>query len=85
MSKAYTAASFSEELAAFLASRPTRAQMLAYRPSQHAQERARALLERQNEGPLSHEEQQELEEFAHAERLIRLIKAMVRSPQTSRK
>ena len=71
--------SFASEFAEFLASQPTRQDLLAYRPSQHWQRRAGELLQKQNEGAISREEKQELEEFAHAERLIRLIKARLRS------
>ena len=77
MPKTYTAASFTHEFAKFLASRPTWAQMLAFRPSERAQRRARKLLEKQDQGVTSYDEEQELSEFAHAERLIRLIKALV--------
>jgi hypothetical protein len=75
MAKARNTTSFTGELAEFLASRPTREELLSYRPSQHWQRRASELLQKQNEGEISREEEQELEEYAHTERLIRLIKA----------
>jgi hypothetical protein len=53
--------------------------MLAFRPSEGAQQHARTLLQQQNEGTISREEQQELDELAHAERLVRLIKALLHS------
>jgi hypothetical protein len=75
MARLKTPPRFTEELAAFLASRPTREQLLDYRPSEAVQRRARELLQKQNDGDLSYEERQELDEFAYAERLIRLVKA----------
>jgi hypothetical protein len=81
MGKARNTTSFISELAEFLASRPTREQLLVYRPSQHWQRRASNLLQKQNEGTISPEERQELEEFAHAERLIRLIKSRLHASQ----
>jgi len=78
MAKQQTTTSFTEELAAFFASRPTRQQLLAYRPSRGVQRRAAELLLKQNEGEVSYEEAQELDEFAHAERLMRLLKAQLR-------
>lgn len=80
MPQTYSAARFAQEFARFLASRPTRAQMLAFRPSERAQRRARVLLHKQNQGAISYAEEQELGEFAHAERLIRLIKSSLHSP-----
>ena len=75
---------FTQELAAFLVSRPTRAQWLAFRPSDDTQARARELLQKQNEGLLSPEERQELDAFAHAERLLRLVKARLRAGVSTR-
>ena len=37
------------------------------------------LLQKQNDGEISYDERQELEEFTHAERLMRLIKAKLRT------
>jgi hypothetical protein len=70
---------FVHELAEFLASSPTAERLLDYRPSKRAQRRAEELLLKQNEGVVSREERQELDEFAHAERLLRLIKAKLRA------
>jgi hypothetical protein len=79
MPKVYTAERFTQEFARFLSSRPTKEEMLAYRPSERAQRRARILLQKQNAGGISYEEEQELSEFAHVERLIRLIKSSLRA------
>jgi hypothetical protein len=78
--KTYKATSFTEDFAKFLASRPPNEDMLAYRPPLQAQKRAQQLLRKQNDGDISYEEEQELGEFAHAERLIRLIKALFLNP-----
>ncbi len=69
-----------DELSTFLASTPTREQLLAFRPSEGLQQRARELLDKSAEGNLSSEERRDLDEFAHAERLMRLVKARLRQP-----
>jgi hypothetical protein len=74
---------FVQELAEFLSSQPSRQKLLAYRPSKSIQQRARQLLLKQNEGDISYSELQELEEFAVAERLVRLIKARLRSARST--
>jgi hypothetical protein len=78
MAKNRTTASFVEELAVFLASQPTREELLKYHPSPPVARRAEQLLQKQNDGRISPDELQELEELAHAERLMRLIKARLR-------
>jgi hypothetical protein len=70
-----------DELAQFLASAPSREQLLEYRPSTDVQDWARELLDKQNEGTISQEEQQELNQFEHFERLMRLVKARLRLAQ----
>ena len=67
-----------KELADFLASQPNRLQILKYRPSTTVQQRASELLLKQNEGEISSEERRELDQFAFAEVLMRLIKAKLR-------
>jgi len=79
MPRTKTRTTFGAELASFLARRPTREQLLDYRPSMTFQRRAELLLQKQSDGGISFDERQELEEFAHAERLMRLIKAKLRS------
>jgi hypothetical protein len=78
MVKKRSPASFVEELAEFLASQPTRDELLNFHPSPRAQERAEELLQKQNEGQSSPDEREELEELAYAERLMRLVKARLR-------
>lgn len=70
--------SYLQELASFLASSPSRQELVNYHPSKSVQRRASQLLGKKNEGKISYEEEQELEEFAHAERLMRLIKVRLR-------
>ncbi len=69
----------SEEIADFLASCPSREQLLSYRPSTRTQHRARLLLERSKGGLLTADEQRELDQFEHAETLMRMVKARLRS------
>jgi hypothetical protein len=83
MARARTAtSSFAQELAEFIASRPTREEFLAFHPSEGVQRHAAKLLQKQNDGEVSYEERQELEEFTYTERLIRLIKARLRADRT---
>jgi hypothetical protein len=73
-----------EEIAAFLASRPSREQLLSYHPPRHVQERARELLEKSKTGRITADEQWELDQFEHAEMLMQLIKARVRAEKVVR-
>jgi hypothetical protein len=83
MGKKRLTASFVEELAKFLASQPTRDELLNFHPSPAVEERVEELLRKQNDGRASPEEQLELEELAHSERLVRLIKAQLRGKRVS--
>lgn len=67
-----------EELADLLASSPSPDQLLSFRPSEAVQQRARELLAKQNDGSVDRQEQHELDQFAQAELLVRLIKARVK-------
>jgi hypothetical protein len=68
-----------EEIAEFLASGPSPEEILAFRPSEVLQTRARELLLKKNEGSVSWEEERELDEFEQIERFMRLMKAKVRT------
>lgn len=68
-----------EEIAAFLASGPSREEILEFRPSEAVQQRARELLDKQQAHSLSWEEERELEQFQNAELLMRLTKAKLRA------
>jgi hypothetical protein len=76
--------SFLAELAEFFASRPSREELLNYRPPQAVQDRAEELLDKQSDGAISREERRELDEFAYVEDLMRLVKARVRCRQGKR-
>lgn len=58
----------------FLASDPSPEQITAFRPIPEAQERLRLLLTRRQEGQLTELEARELEEFAHIEHLMVMIR-----------
>ena len=64
-----------EEIAEFLATFPSREQVLAFRPSPETQERARDLLRKSSAGELTDEEHEELEDFGRAEVFVRMLKA----------
>ena len=83
MATAQDEPSLLDEIADFLASSPTPDQLLSYHPSERIQERARKLLAKFKEGRLSDVEQRELDQFQHAEILIRLVKARVRDKKAS--
>lgn len=68
-----------EEVAEFLATRPTKEELLAYRPSTAAQERLSALLSRAKNEELTADENTELDQFEQVELLMRLVKARLRS------
>jgi hypothetical protein len=68
-----------EEIAVFFASFPTPEQILAYRPSSRASKRLDALLSRFKRDRLTPEEERELDAFEHAEMLVQLVKARVRT------
>ena len=73
-----------EEIANFLATCPSREQLLSYHPPVAVQERAQELLEKAKSGRITADEQWELDQFEHAEMLVQLIKARVRSEKVVR-
>jgi hypothetical protein len=74
-----------EEVAEFLASFPTREELLAYHPSARAVERFNALLAKSKAGSVSAEEEWELDQFEHIEMLIQSVKARLRSAKPVRR
>ncbi len=58
-----------------LFARTSSAEVLAFRPSAESQERVRYLLERNEGGELTEDEDAELERFGELEHLIQLVKA----------
>ena len=73
-----------EEIADFLASCPAPDELLRFRPSAQTRDRAEELLEKLKDGCLSTEERKELDQFEHAERLMRLVKARVQARKAPR-
>jgi hypothetical protein len=66
------------ELLAFLARGPKPAEIIAFRPSQPAMERARELLHRNKQGNLSAGEETELDDIAELDHLATQLKAQAR-------
>lgn len=67
-----------QEVYRFLASAPTHAEILAFRPSEPSQQRIRDLLERNKASQLAPEEQAELDEFEQIEHFVRMLKLHTR-------
>jgi hypothetical protein len=63
------------EIVRFLATGPTPAHIVAYHPSQEANERAYALIDAERAGTLTEEERAELDQSVYLEHMMRLIKA----------
>jgi hypothetical protein len=72
-----------DEVAEFLASTPSREELLRFRPSEPVQERSRELLDKLKAGRLSDDERRELDRFEHLEVLMRLVKARLRAGQAA--
>ncbi len=69
--------SLGREVISFLARRPNADEILDFRPSERATERAQELLCRNREGKLTLEEEAELDEMCDVDRFVSLIKAEV--------
>lgn len=72
-----------DEIADFLASSPAREEVLDFHPSPVLQRRASLLLAKNREGTLSAEDRRSLDEFSHAESLMRRLKAKLRGVKRS--
>ncbi|HPM79611.1 MAG TPA: hypothetical protein PLF81_02885 [Candidatus Anammoximicrobium sp.] len=68
-----------DEIADFLASSPTREQLLSFRPSEAVQQHVRELLTKSSQGILTAEEERELSQLEQAELLMRLVKSRIHS------
>ncbi len=68
-----------EEIADFLASGPSPAELLRFRPSPETQARAEELAAKLKEGDLSAEDRRDLEQSEQVERLMRFVKARIRA------
>jgi hypothetical protein len=75
---------YHDELVDFLASAPSREQLLNFRPSEEVRRRARGLLAKIRDGSLTNEEQQELDQFEQAELLMQLICARIHAQKAAR-
>ncbi len=72
MSRAYG------EIVDLLAAGPSPQQLAQFRPSPQAQARVRVLLDKNRSGTVTPEESAELDQYAHIEHLMRLVKARAR-------
>jgi hypothetical protein len=66
------------EIIDFLAAGTTPAALISFRPSQEAQRRVSELIARRNEGTITTEESQELDDFLELEHLLIMAKARAR-------
>jgi len=66
-----------DELIDYLVQKATPTEILAFKPSAEAENRAGDLLERSNQGNLTDAERFELEQMLHFEKRIALLKAQV--------
>lgn len=67
-----------EEVVDFIAAGTTPQNVIAFRPSEAAQERVEDLLAREKEGELSPAEKSELDHYLQLEHLVRMAKARAR-------
>lgn len=67
-----------DEITDFLASSPTSAQIVAYKPSALLDERLHELLDKQSEDELSESESAELDEFMQMNHFLTILKAKTR-------
>jgi hypothetical protein len=68
-----------EELGDFLASAPSKQELLAFQSSKAVQDRYRELLHRSSQGTLSRDEQYEFSQFELLEMLLQYVKARIRA------
>lgn len=64
-----------DEFLSYLVEKATPSEILAFQPSEAAQEYARDLLERNNEGTLTPEERYTLEQMLQFERMMSVLKS----------
>ena len=68
-----------EEIATLFASAPSRQEVLDFRPSDAAVQRASELLDLNRQDQLNKDLRQELDQYEQAELLMRLVKARIRA------
>lgn len=73
-----------DEVSAFLATSPTQEQLISFRLSGVLEDRVRELLAKLKEDHLTEDEEKELNEFEHVERLMGLVKARVHAHKAQR-
>ena len=83
MATVQSTARYTREIAEYLASLPFSEQLLDFHPSDAVQQRASELLQKSTTGQLSAEERWELDQFEHAERLMKLVKSRIRAERGS--
>jgi hypothetical protein len=76
------ASSVRREVISFLARRPTRDEILKFRPSDPTAARSQELLARNRQGGLTPEEEAELDELCELDRFVALIKTEVLSSRS---
>lgn len=72
-----------DEIASFFARGPSPEQIAAFRLSEPTVARVRDLLEKNSEGTLTIEEQEELDGVGHLNRMLLLIRSRIPRPDTS--
>ncbi len=83
MSRKAPERTLTEEVAEFLARGPSAEEIANFRISDSAQERVRALMEKNEEGTLAPDETAELDEITVLDQLFTLIRARLRSQSQS--
>jgi hypothetical protein len=83
MSTAPARSTLFDEIATLFASAPSHEDILQFRPSQASLDRASQLLELNRKNALDDASRAELDQFEHAELLMRLVKARIRSSRTT--
>jgi hypothetical protein len=73
-----------DEVCEFLASAPSREQLVKFRFSEAVQQRARELLGKLKNGRLTDEEQKELDQIGSFEMLLGLVSARIRANRVPR-
>ncbi len=83
MATAHAPSILFEEIATLFASAPSSQEIIDFRPSQTAVDRASELLEWNRQDRLDDDQREELKQFEQAELLMRLVKARIRAAQAS--
>ena len=79
MTTALQSPSLINDFADFLATGPSRREIVDWRPSESVADRANDLAQRRKEGEVTADEERELEAFLNSEIMLSLLKARLRS------